>query len=264
MKHIKHFLCSQSFWFATTLILIGVVLTLFGEHNQFISKVFLNKDGRFEWTVLAGITAVYSFIYSIYLNSHKEKVEIVLKPEIERDQMISDLLSNYLALSTRLATDINKAIGDKLYRFHDPDVQLSSRKLDELIQDNYPKFLLTREKLQLEIKPDSDSQKILAKVNELHTNVEACLKSYNRCISKLDMIESQRESSAEVPDDLKSEFIMDPGRPGVYISNRVKDMFNDVSKPARISTYNTRKELRTLATEYLDTKRTARRKLYDF
>lgn len=241
-----------------------MVLTFFGDHNQLIAKVFLNENGRFQWAMLAGVTAVYSFIYSIYLNAHKEKVEIILKPEIKRDQMISDLLSNYLVLSTQLATDINNAIGNQLYRYHEPNVRESSRQLDERIQANYPEFLLNREKLQLEIKASPDSQQILSQVDELHTHVQACLKSYNLCLSKLNKIETERENGHDVPETLETELMQDPERDGIYISRTVRDMFNTGFKPERVNTYSARKRLRTLATEYLDQNRRARQQMFDF
>ncbi|EKQ03258.1 hypothetical protein LCA32G_1386 [Lacticaseibacillus paracasei] len=241
-KNVFRFLKDRRFWIATSLVLLGIIVGLIGKNNTLLLSLFLDKSGQFQWTVLAGITAVYSFIYTVYLNAHKDKINLIVKPKVEHDEKILERIGDYLSISTEIMSDINITVGDQIYRFHEEYVESSSSAINDRISTNYSVFLNIREQLELEVRTYSDEDELLREIENLHEGVKRCMKFYKISVSKLRFIEGKRKTMREVPDDLKNELMEDPHQKGIFVSKQVRTNFNDEFKTDRHEVYKTRKK----------------------
>lgn len=248
------FLKSTYFWVGTSILLSGLLLGIYSQNNSILALLFLTDKNVFNVNILIGMTGIYSFVYTIYLNKRKEEIEVSNKPRIARNNELFNDIVHYIVLSTNICTDINRTIGDQLYRYYDKKTVDQKEKLGEEIDTMYLEFKDLRDKiiLLISIYSDKDNTTLKLDLDNMHEKVKDSIKIYRTCQDKLYEIYSKRHSMKERPRKLKNMLVPDSNRPKNFISSEVRNMYNDQFKIERSQIYTLRKEVRKSAVKYFD------------
>ncbi|TLQ03513.1 hypothetical protein FEZ51_08945 [Pediococcus stilesii] len=249
-KSLINFLKEKYFWIALCLVLTGIIVGLAGNDIRILRTLFFNKDGVFNWTILVGITGIYSFIFTVYLNAHRDDVELVVKPKIEHNKSMVSNLSDMLVYSANLGTMINVVVGDLLYAYYDINTKNERERYATKITEGYTDFLNVAESLLFEIDVYSDSTNLGPEIEKLRDNIQIIMRLYNNAVSRLDELGGKRKSMNDDNKKVKNLLIEDPENPGVFVSKEVREMKNNRLRPTIHELYIERKEIRKIARMY--------------
>lgn len=252
MKTFLGFFRSKYFWVGLSVLLGGFLMGVFSEHSSLLALIFLTDKGVFNFNVLIGITGIYSFVYTIYLNARKEEMEVKIKPRLKNNHELFKNITHFIVLSTNLTTDINRTIGDQLYDAYNPVIIDQKNKLDEEISAMYSEFKDIREKIILNISIYSANEKfeLTSNLDKIHENIKDSMTIYNNCKKILDNIQDKRESMEfKIPDGDYS-FVPDVENPTKYVNKEVLKIFKNEFKKHLKNSYNFRKDARESLIDY--------------
>ncbi|WP_369901322.1 hypothetical protein [Lactiplantibacillus plantarum] len=253
ISSIFKFIESVYFWFITTMILLGIIIGIKSSGTNIFTTTFITETGKFNWTALAGIVAAYSFIYTVYLNKHKEKVELVIKPKIERNKEMLNDISIYLVLTTDIITDINLISGEMLYRSYSIETEKTVPEWQNDLSEKYNKLKVLRDKLLLSFSMhelNEEGRALKKDVDDLHENIKNAMSVYRKIVSELQLISSKRHSMDEINDNLKDKLIQDPENPSCYVDKAARSLIKNEFKPISTKAYHNRVTMREHTAEY--------------
>jgi len=248
------FFKSTTFWFTTSLLEAIFLMINIINRNDVLKPIFFQKNGSFNVSIIVGVTGVYTLVYSIYLNAHKEEIEIINKPKIKKNNELLDDLNRLIVLSINISTNINKIVGNNLYRYYDQDVKDDSIIKKSQISEDYNEFKNLRYKIRSIILINSRNTKIdndlLNEVEGLHEKVKNIVTQYQNNMQIIEKVYGKKSNMKSHRFSMRDELVRDKNNLKNYVSREVEENRKYNIKPLVHDIYNQRKKVRDDMIDY--------------